>query len=527
MADSPDPLASLLNIDPSTLQGLLAQFGPTPEMQKEADRQKWIATGLGILGAQPGNSWRAIGQGGLLGLSAKQQYLQEQLAQRGTALQQALQAMQAARQMDATSMGLNLVRQSIGGGGSGTPAQQPESGVPNSPALPAPSLQPSVAPSAPSSAGSIGGVAPWANPMAQMGFALAGMNKAADVAGEQMKMQIGPDGSIFRNGVPVGRATPQGMIIYRNGDLSQPQFFRNPTDADKAAAQAAGAIAQEQAKSQIIETTGPSGRVTKGFAGNLLPPLPGQSGAALGLPAGASLNLQGPVSGSDMQRALADAQGVAPSGGVTGPDPIAMKAAEANAQALAGVFGKQYEKVDADAEAAGTLRARLAQMNELLGQFSPNMAAPVRQKIAEVGQAMGLPDNIVSAAANGDLAAMQEFRKHSVQMAFEAARTQMGGVPRAWMELKTQLEANPSASLTPQANQAIMAFMDGMAQRAETKQQARDQWLQSHPTLQGFEGAFAIQYPPTRFLPDPKQFNIPAAGTATATPGGWTVRRIR
>lgn len=528
MADS--TLAGLLGIDPEQLQGLLAQFGPTPEMQSAANKQKWIATGLGILGAQPGNSWRAIGQGGLLGLQAQQDYLQRQLAERGQTLQQALQAIQAARQMQSTQMGMDLVRQSMGG----APAQAQQApsaafsagvGPPSASAAIAPTAAPTAA--APASSG-LGSAPPWANPMAQMGFALAGMNKAADVAGEQMKMQIGPDGSIFRNGVLVGRMTPQGAVIYQNGDPARPKFYPNPAEADAAAAKAAGAAAAEQAKSQIIDVTGPSGRTTKGFAGNLLPALPGASGGALGLPSGASLNLQGPVSASDMQRALADAQqaGGGLAGGVTGPDPLAMKAAEANIGAMAPVYAKQSEAIDSNAEAAGTLRARLQQMNSLLTQFSPNMAAPVRQKIAEAGQAMGLPDSLITGLANGDLAAMQEFRKHSVQMAFEAARTQMGGVPRAWMELKTQLEANPSASLTPQANQAIIAFMDGMAQRAELKQQARDQWLTTHTDLRGFEGSFAVQNPPSKFLPDPKQFNVPV-GAPAAGSGGWTVRQIR
>src|SRR5438132_11911177 len=111
MADN--TLAGLLGMDPEQLRSLLASLGPTPEMQSQADRQKWMTTGLGILAARPGNVWNAIGEGGLLGQQAGQSSLQQQLAQRGTDLNQLMQLRQA--QMQSEQM--RRMNEALNGGG--------------------------------------------------------------------------------------------------------------------------------------------------------------------------------------------------------------------------------------------------------------------------------------------------------------------------------------------------------------------------------------------------------------------------
>src|SRR5438105_14938773 len=110
-------IADFLGMSPEQLKGLLASLGPTPEMQSQADRQKWMTTGLGILAARPGNVWNAIGEGGLLGQQAGAQSLQQQLAQRGTDLQQVLALRNAAQQAKMQNIGMDM----MGMGGGQTP----------------------------------------------------------------------------------------------------------------------------------------------------------------------------------------------------------------------------------------------------------------------------------------------------------------------------------------------------------------------------------------------------------------------
>ena len=165
--------------------------------------------------------------------------------------------------------------------------------------------------------------------------------------------------------------------------------------------------------------------------------------------------------------------------------------------------GEQEAKIDADADQALRLRSRIGEMRTLLAQFSPNAAAPIRQRVAEIAQSMGASKDLVTGIAGGDLAAMQQFLKQSTQTAFEAAHDQMQGVPRAAMEIAAQINANPSAKLLPEANAKMLDFMDLTARYRLMRQQEKEQWLrpgadtglQPHQNLLGFDAQFNSSNP--------------------------------
>lgn len=82
-----------LGFDPSTIQGLLAQFANTDDDKKRAITQALATAGFGILGAKGMSGVQAIGQGGLLGMNAYNGALDDAGTQKKTALSNAMGAM--------------------------------------------------------------------------------------------------------------------------------------------------------------------------------------------------------------------------------------------------------------------------------------------------------------------------------------------------------------------------------------------------------------------------------------------------
>lgn len=231
----------LLGLDPASLQALMAQFQPSDQDKQRARTAALAAAGFGILGAKGVNGMQALGQGGLLGVQSYNQDLKDAQAQRMQNLQQAAALSKLAKdqQMQQYAMGLLA-------GGDSSPQGQASPAVPAqtyplgtgaapaaAPAGPMPPSQGNVMPAAPS----------FANPRAAMALALMGNQGAADIAMKSAAISQGPGGTLMRNGQLIGQITPQGTIIYKNGDPSQPQFFSQPQDALDAATKQAAAQA--------------------------------------------------------------------------------------------------------------------------------------------------------------------------------------------------------------------------------------------------------------------------------------------
>lgn len=209
-----------------------------------------------------------------------------------------------------------------------------------------------------------------------------------------------------------------------------------------------------------------------------------------------------------------------------GANPVVQAGAIEESKVSGAGYAKQGLQIDEDAKAAAILKGRTSDMAGMLEQFSPSLAAPARKKVAEVAIALGATPGTASRIAGGDVSAMQVFQKESVQQAFEAARQQMGGVPRAYQEIQMQMQANPNLVINKDASRHIMQMWQGIADYQLDKQKAKDEWI-ANPThngsLAGFEGSFNRSHPAANYLPPVDAFKASlSAGASTPAPAAPT-----
>lgn len=578
MADTTTAFGGLLGMDPDTLQQLAQQFGPSDADKKQALAQGLMAAGFGILGGH--GIVNALGNAGQ-GITQYNTTLHDLTAQRSQGLQQAMNMWNLQQQQAKLRAGLTL----MGMRPDGTPQGQssPQSGAapqpqgppqtygagvsqsfgmaPNTP-VPAPPSQNATATAFPGFSAAPG----YATPQAQLGAAFMGMKDVADVIGKQRELTVGKDGLITQNGMLVGRALPQGIMVYPGGDPSKPQFYADPQQARAAVAQAAGEVTAAQEQNKIVSVTGPDKRTTTGYAGNVLgappgsapgagaPPAPNAFGQLPGQPANAAAmgaqatNIPPPGGPPQPQGAPAATPGqqgpgvpfITQPGGITGPDPVEVEREKAQALAGVDIFKGQYQQIDADANKATQLRGRIAMAMQLLNQFNPNMLAPDRLKMAQSLQSL-LPDGdpssqgLVNAVAGGDMNAMLAFQGMMKRNSIQNTLSDMGGVPRNYMEVATELQSNAGLQLPAAADKLLLTLQDATAQRMQDKQVARDTWLagngdpskgpvvQPHRDLTGFETNFNQTKPATMYLPTPEtmraQLGLPQKVGIAGQPG--------
>jgi hypothetical protein len=370
-------------IDPQLLAYIQA-MGPSEEDKKAARQHALLTAGLGMMANSTGPTMVGIGRGGLLGSAAYNDQLKTTEALRQQSMAQAVQAMNMQRQGEFMNIGRDMVGL---GSPSGAPASAPpQGGMPPPQGMPAqaPQGQPQAAPMPPvAQQQSVAGQAPpWANPRAQMGMAFMSGDpkKVADVIGEQMKPQIGPDGTIFMSGKVWGRMVPQGAILYQNGDPAQATFVKNPQQALDAVAEQAGATAgattaateKAQFPYRTISGQDAQGRTVTGFQSDVLGAPASQRG----------VTLDPSLSPAQRQAAMADAQRSG-YGGLTGPNPLAMKTAEAAIQTqaeqnnvVAKGQGQDYLNIiDSEKQAPGNI-AKYDLMKQYLGKIDTGKLAP-------------------------------------------------------------------------------------------------------------------------------------------------------
>ncbi len=372
-------------IDPQLLAYINA-MGPSDEDKKAARNHALLVAGLGMMANSTGPAMVGIGRGGLLGSAAYNDQLKSTEALRQQSMAQAVQAMNMQRQGQFMDMGRDML--GLGGQPSGAPASAPPQGgtpppgmAPQAPQGPAPQGQPPMAQAAQQQ--SVAGQAPpWATPRAQMGMAFMSGDpkKVADVIGEQMKPQIGPDGTIFMSGKAWGRMVPQGAILYQNGDPAQATFVKNPQQALDAVAEQAGATAgattaateKAQFPYRTITAQGPNGAPVTGFQSDVLGTPASQRG----------VQLDPSLSPQQRQAAMADAQRSG-YGGIVGPDPIEMKRKEGAVQTqveqnnvVAKGQGQDYLNIiDSEKQAPGNI-AKYDLMKQYLGKIDTGKLAP-------------------------------------------------------------------------------------------------------------------------------------------------------
>lgn len=528
----PNDISQLLGLSPADLNSLMAQFQPSEEDKKAARQQMFFQAAAGLLGNmyKPTGMGLAAGlQGGLLGYNSE---LKDRTQQRGQNLTQALALKNAAQKTRMDAMGMDLMN---GGSGlPGAPAAGPTPALGAPPAMGPPSAGGEMSQSLPTAMSTSQlGIPNWRQtvPREQIGAAIASgdWKKVSDVIGEGSKLNIGREGTISVGNTVVGRMLPSGgAIMYQNGDMSKPVFFRDPQEAFKASADMAGGItaAQEASKNpyQISEAQDAQGRTVKGYAPQLFgpPPVPQTGGTptagtlspaelqwaqsqASGQPARVSTgyNANGSLATAPLPQASTG-------GPMVGANPVALKAAESEATGRAEALGKQPQAIDEAAQTAQTILARTAEVRNLLKSYKPGALTPLRGNAGAIAEAVGLPQSVVEGIAGGSPAAIQATTKANIDAAFESAKaaltnaggTGAGRVTQAEILLKAKTQ--PGVALTPEANNILLDFQEGVATRSMDMQAAKEDWLAdpaNRGSMAGFAAKFNKEHPLNNYVP--------------------------
>lgn len=132
-----------------------------------------------------------------------------------------------------------------------------------------------------------------------------------------------------------------------------------------------------------------------------------------------------------------------------------------------------YEKgLNERVQQGSDLNMRLQESRKALENFRAGGGAETRAQLAQIAQAMNLPDKVVNGVAGGDLASMQEFKKLAVQQAMEQLKQSMSGSGRiSQMEFKTFQDANPNLSTDPNAIDKVYNFANRVYNRDLSEQQ--------------------------------------------------------
>lgn len=128
------------------------------------------------------------------------------------------------------------------------------------------------------------------------------------------------------------------------------------------------------------------------------------------------------------------------------------------------------------------LMQRLAESREAMKNFQAGGGKETRARVAQMAQAMGLPDATINKIAGGDLASMQEFQKLAVSQAMETLKQSMAtdngmGGRMTQSEFQQFLKVNPNLSTDPRAIEKLYNFSERVHQRNLGEQQAFDQWV--------------------------------------------------
>jgi hypothetical protein len=124
---------------------------------------------------------------------------------------------------------------------------------------------------------------------------------------------------------------------------------------------------------------------------------------------------------------------------------------------------------------------KLNAQTELMKQFTPGAGVEVREKLARMAQAIGVPNFVVDGIAGGDLGAVQAFQKTAVQGAMEQLRQSMESGSRvAMQEFLIFQKNNPNITTDPRAIEKVYALSSKMHQADVEELKHFDTYLQSN-----------------------------------------------
>lgn len=160
--------------------------------------------------------------------------------------------------------------------------------------------------------------------------------------------------------------------------------------------------------------------------------------------------------------------------------PITARTAPLNKYHELRAAAADSEEKDIGAQAAGAadFAKRINDMRDVM-KFDPNAGTPMRKKMAETAQALGMPDNVVNGVAGGDLASIQTFQKMAITNAMEALKSDMNQGRITQGEFAVYKENQPNIGLVRQATENIFNRAQERNALALSKQQEYSKYKQS------------------------------------------------
>lgn len=180
------------------------------------------------------------------------------------------------------------------------------------------------------------------------------------------------------------------------------------------------------------------------------------------------------------------------------------------AEEMHGDLGKTVGAFQQEAEHSTAIKANIAQLRSLAKEFVPGALTPTKQRIGEIAQALGVPEEKVTSMF-GSVGGMQAFNKTALNMTMEATKT-LGS--REAAQIVTMIsKAFPSSNMTPEGLDKVFTMIDGLADYHIAKDQAAYKWRTGidvdtgdkvstpHGTMDGFAEFWNRKSPVINFIP--------------------------
>lgn len=195
---------------------------------------------------------------------------------------------------------------------------------------------------------------------------------------------------------------------------------------------------------------------------------------------------------------------IAPAGyqgsGLSGPDPVALAKAEAEARGVSEQYAKAYGEMRESASQAPYQLAMLDQMRTLAnGALNGQLGAiaPFKQKLGEWMMSMGATSDTVNKTLNINVPDAQEFVKLALQRAM--AQTRSLGSREAYAVFQQVAAGNPNLALTTEGVSKILAPLIAEQHWNMDRFNAADDWMANKRSLAGFESNWNKTTPFSRY----------------------------
>lgn len=156
-----------------------------------------------------------------------------------------------------------------------------------------------------------------------------------------------------------------------------------------------------------------------------------------------------------------------------------------------GELSKKMGEIDEQAESAKQANFLLDQMTLDSTQFTPG-------KFANVGGELGKYVRTIDPKFDGSVAAYERFKKNAITLTNEEVRQVSNRA--AVQEYQAIQAAQPQPDMSPLGIKMILNQKYAVNDYKLSKQEAANNWLSSHPTIEGFESDFNKKISPAVFM---------------------------